>query len=359
MPGLLPPATSKGPEGPYTESVRNQKRHKPASRDAIDFARPSLTLLRTPPEITQGYLLNPQVIAGHEVAASLPCRARNERFLGRQFLPLLLGSFLLRGNAGSPCREVTSGNRGRPGRGAAEKNSPPGLDTNPYVWIITVIYSIPSSERKCPMCSDGKKPTNDEKRTSDDKPATGAEATTSQRRPARGRAVRICAGTCCRGGSGRKLCCHRSRSLPWRAIPARRSQGNWACPAGRSGTGCKRCGRSGSPRRRGRPRRSSPSRRRLNGIYREAMQAWRDSLWEREMRLVEDTQAASDNGRATKQKTLVRTHPPRRNAALLARATAAAKALGDLNRPVKAPPSPRRRCGRPGRFRWRPWRSRP
>ena len=64
---------------------------------------------------------------------------------------------------------------------------------------------------------------------------------------------------------------------------------------------------------------------RLDAIYREAMEAWRDSQGEMEVRLVEDTQVA-DGSRAAKQRRSVRTQPQRRNAALLSKATAAVMA---------------------------------
>lgn len=74
---------------------------------------------------------------------------------------------------------------------------------------------------------------------------------------------------------------------------------------------------------------------RLESVYREAMEEWRGSQGEIEVRLVEDTEAA-DGG--SKKKRSVRTLPPRRNAALLARATVAAVASCRLmGRP--APPS--------------------
>ena len=62
---------------------------------------------------------------------------------------------------------------------------------------------------------------------------------------------------------------------------------------------------------------------RLDAIYREAMQAWRASQAEMEVRLVEDTLGARGD---PKKKNSVRTQPPRRNAALLTRATAAVMA---------------------------------
>jgi hypothetical protein len=68
---------------------------------------------------------------------------------------------------------------------------------------------------------------------------------------------------------------------------------------------------------------------RLTAIYREAMEEWRDSRRDVETRLVEDTQMADDSHPA-KQKRSLRTQPPRRNAAMLTRATAAAKAMFDL-----------------------------
>ena len=67
---------------------------------------------------------------------------------------------------------------------------------------------------------------------------------------------------------------------------------------------------------------------RLTGIYREAMEEWRDSRRDVETRLVEDFQVADDSQPA-KQRRAVRTQPPRRNAAMLTRATAAAKAMFD------------------------------
>ncbi len=76
---------------------------------------------------------------------------------------------------------------------------------------------------------------------------------------------------------------------------------------------------------------------RLDAIYREAMQAWRASQAEMEVRLVEDTSGARGD---PKKKNSVRTQPPRRNAALLTRATAAVMASCRLKgraapRPVK------------------------
>ncbi len=88
---------------------------------------------------------------------------------------------------------------------------------------------------------------------------------------------------------------------------------------------------------------------RLDAIYREAMQAWRASQAEMEVRLVEDTSGARGD---PKKKNSVRTQPPRRNAALLTRATAAVMASCRLKgraapRPVKPadPDEERTLCG--------------
>lgn len=63
---------------------------------------------------------------------------------------------------------------------------------------------------------------------------------------------------------------------------------------------------------------------RLESIYREAMEAWRDSRANKETRLVEDVTTA--DGRA-KQKSSVRTESQCGNAALLGKAMEAAKAI--------------------------------
>ena len=68
---------------------------------------------------------------------------------------------------------------------------------------------------------------------------------------------------------------------------------------------------------------------RLTSIYREAMEAWRESAMDLDVRLVENV-SVDDGSQAQKQKRSVRTHPQRRNSAMLTRATAAAKAAFDL-----------------------------
>ena len=78
---------------------------------------------------------------------------------------------------------------------------------------------------------------------------------------------------------------------------------------------------------------------RLDSIYREAMEAWRDSQTEIQIRLVEDTEAASDDRRSRKKKSSVRTQPPRRNAAMLARAIDVVKATYLLMGPAAPPPA--------------------
>ncbi len=62
---------------------------------------------------------------------------------------------------------------------------------------------------------------------------------------------------------------------------------------------------------------------RLDAIYREAMQAWRNSQSEIEVRLVQNTQPA--DGKATSKRS-IRSQPQRGNAAFLTRATAAVMA---------------------------------
>ena len=62
---------------------------------------------------------------------------------------------------------------------------------------------------------------------------------------------------------------------------------------------------------------------RLDAIYREAMQAWRNSQSEIEVRLVQHTQPA--DGKATSKRS-IRSQPQRGNAAFLTRATAAVMA---------------------------------
>ncbi len=67
---------------------------------------------------------------------------------------------------------------------------------------------------------------------------------------------------------------------------------------------------------------------RLTAIYREAMEAWRSSRTEMQVRVVERSNVTGENGR-TKKKKSVCTESPRPNAAFLARATAAAIAILD------------------------------
>ncbi len=62
---------------------------------------------------------------------------------------------------------------------------------------------------------------------------------------------------------------------------------------------------------------------RLDAIYREAMQAWRNSQTDTEVRLVQNTQPA--DGKATSKRS-IRSQPQRGNAAFLTRATAAVMA---------------------------------
>jgi hypothetical protein len=76
---------------------------------------------------------------------------------------------------------------------------------------------------------------------------------------------------------------------------------------------------------------------RLTAIYREAMEAWRTSQTEMQVRVVEVSDATGENGR-TKKKRSVRTAPPRPNAAFLARATAAAIAILKQFEGCAAPP---------------------
>ncbi len=87
---------------------------------------------------------------------------------------------------------------------------------------------------------------------------------------------------------------------------------------------------------------------RLTAVYREAMEAWRETRADWEVRLVEDTQVA-DGSRPAKQKRSVRTQPQRRNAALLTRAMAAAKAMFDLKLRAAVPPPKRRLTGPDGK----------
>jgi len=66
---------------------------------------------------------------------------------------------------------------------------------------------------------------------------------------------------------------------------------------------------------------------RLEAIYREAMEAWRDSQAEIAVRLVEESEVVGANGLVTKKKkTSVRTQRQRPNAALLTKAMEAVKA---------------------------------
>jgi hypothetical protein len=80
------------------------------------------------------------------------------------------------------------------------------------------------------------------------------------------------------------------------------------------------------------------ARARLTAVYREAMEQWRYPQRDIEVRPVENTQVA-DGNRPAKQKKSVRPQPQRRNTALLAKATAAAKAMFDLNLRVLAAPA--------------------
>jgi transposase-like protein len=68
---------------------------------------------------------------------------------------------------------------------------------------------------------------------------------------------------------------------------------------------------------------------RLNMVYRAAMEEWRNTPTEMEVQVMDMTHVA-DSSHPTITKKSVRTQPQRRNAALLARATAAAKATFDL-----------------------------
>ncbi len=68
---------------------------------------------------------------------------------------------------------------------------------------------------------------------------------------------------------------------------------------------------------------------RLNAIYREAMEEWREAPRESEMRLNQEIRV-SDGSRATVSKKSVRTQSQKRNTAILTRAIAAAKAAFDL-----------------------------
>jgi hypothetical protein len=68
---------------------------------------------------------------------------------------------------------------------------------------------------------------------------------------------------------------------------------------------------------------------RLNAVYRAAMEEWRNSPTDTEVRVVETTRVA-DGSRPTKTKKSARIQSQRRNAALLARATAAARATFEL-----------------------------
>ena len=78
--------------------------------------------------------------------------------------------------------------------------------------------------------------------------------------------------------------------------------------------------RQGGPER-GRDVRLRPAR--LDAIYREAMQAWRNSQSDTEVRLVQNTQPA--DGKTTSKRS-IRSQPQRGNAAFLTRATAAVMA---------------------------------
>lgn len=76
---------------------------------------------------------------------------------------------------------------------------------------------------------------------------------------------------------------------------------------------------------------------RLESIYREAMQAWRDSQSETEARFTEEIEVA---GQEPKKKISVRSQRQRGNAALLARATAAVLASCRLKGRVAPSPAP-------------------
>ena len=69
---------------------------------------------------------------------------------------------------------------------------------------------------------------------------------------------------------------------------------------------------------------------RLDAVYREAMEAWHDSQREVQVRLVEESELLGDKGCSKSKKSSLRTRLQGRNAAYLARATAAARATCQL-----------------------------